>query len=198
MANYCYNSLDISGSVEDIKKLEEFIKNRKENDGGGEKYSLDGIISIETDERGFYKLKKGESVYDLWGTKWVADIDFENCGVIADMRFDTEWSPSLPITLEMSKKFNLKINHYYEESGCDFEGDYEVDNGVVISDKHGSYRPDCVECGEKFDRDKMIYNDDECEYYCIACGDEFTGIVMEKIEMIKTKEVKNGTYIKGD
>ena len=181
MANYCFNSLDIIGKAEDIKRLEEFIKNKKEDDDGGEKWSLDNIIPVGIDENGCYKVT---DIYAVWGTKWIADINFNNNGCFADMSFDTAWNPSLPITLEMSKKFNLKINHFYEESGNDFEGNCEVDNGVVISDSHSCYRPRCMGCGEKFDRDKMTYDDDEGEHYCMACGDELTGIVMEKIEKI--------------
>ncbi len=67
----------------------------------------------------------------------------------------------------------------------DFEGDYNVDNGKVILDEERRYRPNCEDCGEKFDSDDMIYNEDEGEYKCKRCGDELTGIVMDKIEQIE-------------
>jgi len=189
MANYCYSFLEISGSVENIKRLEEFIKNREGEDGGGDKYSLDGIIPVEVDENGCYKV---DDIYEVWGTKWVTDVCFQNDGDTAIINLCSAWSPPLPITLEMSRMFNLKINHFYEESGCDFEGEFEVDNGVIILDENRRYRPNCNECGEKFDSDKMIYDEDSGGHTCVRCGDELTGIVMEKIEKIKKEEDKNG------
>lgn len=184
MANHCFNSLDISGSVEDIKKLEEFIKKDKD-DKDDEEYDLRKIIPVEVDKEGFFK----GDIYEMWGTKWIDSIDFNNSGGNASMSFTTAWSPSLPVTLEMSRKFNLEINHYYEESGNDFEGEYEVKNGVVVFDKSGDYKPHCCKCGEKFDSDKMTCDDDG-EHCCFGCGDKLTGIVREKIEMIKEEDKK--------
>lgn len=182
MANNCYNYLEISGSEEDIKKLEECIK----SDDKEEIWDLRKIIPVEIDDKGFFKIKG--SIYDLWGTKWFSVNGFDNNGDKAYLSFDTAWSPSLPITLEMSKRFNLKINHYYEESGCAFEGDYDVDNGKVTLNNQREYRPRCYRCEEKFYKKNMIYKEDEGEYYCKRCGDEFTALVMDKIDMIKEKK----------
>lgn len=185
MANNCYNYLEISGSKADIKRLEECIKSDKKDDSG---WDMSKIIPVEIDEKGFYKIEN--SIYDIWGTKWFDGEYFENKGKTAVLTFDTAWSPSLPVTLEMSRKFNLKVKHFYEESGCDFEGDYNVDNGEVILDDQRPYTPDCHDCGEKFNRDDMIYNEEEGEYLCKRCGDELVGIMMDKLEMIKQKREK--------
>ncbi len=185
MANNCYNYLEISGSEEDIEKLKECIKTKDER--GNDDWDMSKIIPVETDERGFYKV---DDIYDLWGTKWFQGEWLEGKGKSVTLTFDTAWSPSLPVTLEMSKRFNLKINHFYEEAGCDFEGDYNVDKGEVISNSEREYRPNCQGCGEKFNSDDMIYNEDEGNYYCKRCGDEFTALVMDKIDMIKEKKEK--------
>ena len=183
MANYCFNQLEISGKIKDIKKLGELIKSEEED----EDYDLTKIIPIEIDEKGCYKV---DDIYKVWGTRWTNSVSFDDYGKTAIISFDSAWSPSLPITLEMSRMFNLKINHFYEESGCDFEGDYNVKDGVEIFHNQRSYRPCCAECGEKFDSDKMVYDDKWGDYLCVKCGDEFTGIVMKKLD--KIKEEKNG------
>lgn len=183
MANNCYNCLEIIGTEEDIKRLEECIES---DDDDEDKWDLSKVIPVETDEEGCYKI--GKSIYDIWGTKWFDGEQFSSCGRSAVLSFDTAWSPSLPVTLEMSRRFNLKINHFYEEGGNGFEGDYNVCNGKVVSHSQRKYRPYCEDCGEKFDRDDMIYNEEEGEYLCKRCGDEFTGIVMDKIDKIKKEK----------
>lgn len=187
MANNCYNELEIKGSVEDIKRLEECITTKDEK--GNEEWDLSNIIPVETDDDGFYKV---DDIYKLWGTKWFEGEYFENHGNSATLTFNTAWSPSLPVTLEMSKKFNLKINHFYEEAGNNFEGDYKVDNGEVLLDVQRKYSPLCVECNEKDDSENLCYDEDEGEYFHLRCRDEFVGIVEEKLENIKKeKENKN-------
>jgi len=183
MANNCYNYLEIEGTEEDIKRLEECIIVRNiEGEDRFDEWNLRKVIPVETDERGYYKV---DSIYDVWGTKWFDGEDFESRGTSATLTFDTAWSPSLPVTLEMSRRFNLKIKHSYEESGCNFEGDYNVDNGEVVFEEERNYRPMCEGCDEKFDSDDMIYNEDEGTYKCKRCGDELTGIVMDKLDKIK-------------
>lgn len=191
MANNCYNYLEIEGTEEDIKKLEECIKVKKskeeEEQSGYDNYDMSKVIHVETDEKGFYK----GDIYELWGTKWFDGEWFENNGKSAVLTFETAWSPSLPVTLEMSQRFNLKIKHNYEEAGCDFEGDYNVENGEVVFKEEREYRPQCEDCGEKFDSDDMIYNEEDGTQKCKRCGDELTGLVMDKMDKINAKKGKN-------
>lgn len=185
MANICDNYLKITGSKEDIERLEKFIKSSDKEEE--EKWDLTKIIPVEVDDEGYYKC---DNIYNVWGTKWISDVWFKNHGNSAILHFSTAWSPSLPITLEMSKKFNLTINHSYEESGCDFEGDYAVSSGEVFLNEQRDYRPACQDCGDKFDRDDLIYDEAEGSRHCRKCGDELTGIVAEKLEKIKKEKQK--------
>ncbi len=190
MANYCFNSLDIEGREEDIKAFKELIKTTKkeQKENGGEEWDLSKVIPIEVDDDGRYL----GDVYEKWGTKWFCgiEIDFSIDGASAGLSFDTAWSPSLPVTLEISRRFNLKINHYYEESGCDFEGNYEVDCGDVVNDSQRAYSPYCEKCGMKGVREEMVYDENEGEHFCVGCDDELAGIVEEKMKMIEEKEDK--------
>lgn len=172
MANYCFNSLQIRGSQSDIKKLQEFIRSNNPDESGN--YDLDHVIPLETDSV--------DEAYKKWGTKWFTGIKFENRGKEAILSFDTAWSPPFPVTLEISKKFNLWIDHYYEEPGMWFEGNFIVDNGKIIEDEQREYTPYCADCGVKLkDNKKMVYDEEEYEYYCRKCYD----MLKENEEIIK-------------
>lgn len=182
MANNCYNYLKIEGTEEDIKRLEECIKSKDKYNN--DTWDISKIIPVETDERGCYKV---DDIYELWGTKWFQGVCFQNNGDSATLSFETAWSPSLPVTLEMSRRFNLKINHEYEEAGCDFEGDYNVNCGEVIFEEEREYRPNCQDCGEKFEQKDIIYNEDDCTHKCKRCEDGLTALMMDKMDKIKAE-----------
>jgi hypothetical protein len=69
-----------------------------------------------------------------WGTKW--DLcDMEPCTNDLDLvkdesddgelyyRFDTAWSPCIPVVIEMSKQYpDLEFSISYEDEGCGFAG----------------------------------------------------------------------------
>ncbi|MFA6186358.1 MAG: hypothetical protein WC770_03980 [Phycisphaerae bacterium] len=164
MANCCYNKLEIHGSRQNIEKLQKFITLNEPVDG--EQYDLGKILPLETDS--------DEEAREKWGTYWFAGIDFENHGEEAMLSFDSAWSPALPITLEMSKKFNLRIDHYYDEPGMFFEGNYVVENGDVITDDEREFRPACTVCGIKHELEDLIHDEEEGENYCRKCHKEKT------------------------
>lgn len=152
--------LEITGNPGDIKKLQDCIRTNKPDEC--DEYDLGKIISLKSDSAG--------EAYEKWGTKWFADIDFDNQGGSAMLSFDTAWSPSLPVTLEISRRFNLRAAHYYEEPGFDFEGDFVAENGIVIRDEQRDYRPVCAGCETKHDRNEMVFDEEESEHYCRKCS----------------------------
>jgi hypothetical protein len=162
MANYCYNMLEITGNPGDIKKLQDCIRTNKPDEC--DEYDLGKIIPLKSDSAG--------EAYEKWGTKWFADIDFDNQGGSAMLSFDTAWSPSLPVTVEISRRFNLRAAHYYEEPGFDFEGDFVAENGIVIRDEQRDYRPVCAGCETKHDRNEMVFDEEESEHYCRKCSNK--------------------------
>ena len=143
MANNCYNYLEISGSKEDIQKLKKLILVKED---GKDVVKMDNIKPF----------KRGDNVYVIWGTKWFDVIDYDFNKTNAYISLDTAWSPCLPITLEMSRMFNLEIEHFYEEGGFDSEGDYNVDNGEVILDDGRKYSPQWHDCYKELNRDYMM------------------------------------------
>jgi len=80
-----------------------------------------------------------------WGTKWgicnaeVVQEVLEGNGYI-DYRFDTAWSPPIPIIMKMSEMFpGLRFILRYFECGCAFNGIYICEKGGVAEDRTGEY-----------------------------------------------------------
>jgi hypothetical protein len=63
----------------------------------------------------------------------------------------------------------LEFHLFYEEPGCDFEGDLHGVGGEVTEDDCREYRPTCIECEEKSHSSEMTYLEEEGEYICYNC-----------------------------
>lgn len=76
-----------------------------------------------------------------WGTKW------DTCSVSKTennqrilYRFDTAWSPPLPVILAFSKKFRaLRFELKWFERGCGCKGRYHVQCGEVLLEEETEY-----------------------------------------------------------
>jgi Ferredoxin-like domain in Api92-like protein len=86
-----------------------------------------------------------EWCYQNWGTKWgICDAEIvqeflERKGYI-DYRFETAWSPPLPVISKMSEMFpGLRFILRYFECGCAFNGIYICEKGEVIQGSTGEY-----------------------------------------------------------
>lgn len=128
-------------------KYEELVKKEKEKTLTIKERNELALLRIEYDETelGFGKGGYNNGGYNWcinsWGTKWnacspeVSEGEGELC-----YTFDTAWSPPVPVVFAMSKKFpKLTFHLAYEESGCDFEGDYEVKAGQVFNMEERPY-----------------------------------------------------------
>ena len=145
MPNWCSNRIDVTGEELTLIEMESFI--------AGE----DSMFTFEC----VLPYPKGENIdpdwaYDHWGTKWDTMhsyiVPLENKRSIY---FDTAWVHSLPVTLELSKKFpSLIFTHNYEEEGFDVSGYSVFQNGVPIEKKVGTW-------GEF----RMVDDDDYYEIY---------------------------------
>jgi hypothetical protein len=81
-----------------------------------------------------------------WGTKWNLgddtniDIDTDSFTIY---HFMTAWTPPRPVVLAMSKQFpTLRFDLSFWESGVCFQGEYHVENGVVLKDETSPYHGD--------------------------------------------------------
>lgn len=78
-----------------------------------------------------------------WGTKWgMYDFsEWKRFKRSAFIRFDSAWSPPLPVIRAIAKKFpKLKFTIRYYERGCAFKGVLQVKGDTVLLEKKDEYR----------------------------------------------------------
>lgn len=140
MANNCLNTIKITG--ENTKKIITLLNKTKENE------------SI------FYTLiKAGSDLTIETGQKWDVSISQATSqthkGKQEDgsllLIFDTAWSPCLVFSQELSRRFLVKVDHIYEESGNNFAGRWVYENGEILSDEEYGYLEGAYKWGNLID-----------------------------------------------
>lgn len=144
MPNWCYNSISISGDAENIAIIAEIIAdtNRKKNDEGNTSLHFKNLVGIprnmsaEQYEKDWYDTNIG-----YWGCKW--DVDDLNEDIEEDyihLSFDTAWSPPVGFCQLLSKIYDVDVEIFYYEGGCDFCGQTKYNSGIQIQDECYGYR----------------------------------------------------------
>lgn len=128
MANYCWNSVNITGNKETLDILESIFEKYKE---------------VETfNEFGELFLKESAprtDDYSYYGTKWW-DFDIERHeDTSLSINGDSAWSPPITLLELISKKYKVAIEGDYNESGCDFAGEYKIVDGVMTMHDEFTY-----------------------------------------------------------
>ena len=156
MPNWCYNIIEVIGDNAEVNKMVEKIEGEDtEFDFNKvlpypEKYAIldkksngmrDKNVDLKDIPTDGFNSGGYEWCISNWGTKWNACEPVVSAdGNIAEISFDTAWSPSLGVTKALSELFpTLTFKHSYEEGGCDFSGFTIFDGGEVIEDKSGNY-----------------------------------------------------------
>lgn len=137
MPNWAENQITVTGSQKQISKFNSFVD---------EEFDFEKIIPYPEE----YKKADDESngryagynsggyewCFKNWGTKWGAGeclYFYESCK--SRIVFQTAWSPSLPVTMALSKKFpHLKFEHVYCEPGMGFSGVSVFKKGSIIEE----------------------------------------------------------------
>lgn len=145
MANNCWNNIEIFGSKEELQNLEKFL--------------------LENDYHSLLE-KFGHGDNPRWFDMLIT-LDDEDMRVSGD----SAWCPALELFTDISKLFKVKMEYYYEESGCDFGGKADISDGNIDDDclsyeeyliKYGdmellSYRySDAIECEDVKNLDEFI------------------------------------------
>lgn len=135
MPNWCYTTLNVNGSKEQIKEFSSLVSRAIENDNS----LCNAIIPRPASE--------DENWYNWnitnWGSKWdVTDmfVEYED-DINLNLSFATAWSPITPIFDELFKR-GLSVKAEYEELGCMFAGEYENGNETDFKIL------DCEDCQE--------------------------------------------------
>lgn len=169
MPNWCFNSLQVTGSKEDLEKLREDVK------GGGCPISFEKILPTPTTEeeldeqtkdsehRRIMEMATGVKTVDWyswrvtnWGTKWdITSCDEDFSDEWWTLSFDTAWSPPVMALRHMLAGRPLDATLEYHESGNWFAGYVKWEQGVVVEAKSG-------EPGDfEFSQFLLIYEDEE-------------------------------------
>lgn len=140
MPNWCENELTVSGKGLFVGAFLEGVR--------GEEGVLDfqRVVPIPDE------VKVGSSAlvawaYDNWGTKWNA---VEPSGQVLDMargrrkvtlRFDTAWSPPLPVVRKLISDYPLlDFTLRYWEGGMQFRGELRGRRGQEVGHRQMEYR----------------------------------------------------------
>lgn len=144
MPNWCEHDLVIQGNPEDIAKFKDFAKSENSvlDQNKFIPYPKKFLPALKVFRPGEYEWRKKH-----WGTKWEIEAPSlyegktRNGKTTLQYFFLCAWSPCLPIILAMGKKFkSLQFKLHYYEPGMEFQGDYVIKNGKVITDKQWAYK----------------------------------------------------------
>ena len=113
MPNWCYNSIEISGEKDKVKRIKT-------------------ILDLREDDY-FFKSLLGEAPQDNWydsninnlGTKWdvsTGDTSIEYSDDTISFQCESAWSPPVAGMVNVCKKYGVDCVMNYEESGNDFYG----------------------------------------------------------------------------
>lgn len=131
MPNWCYNSIEISGEKDKVKRIKT-------------------ILDLREDDY-FFKPLLGEAPQDNWydsninnlGTKWdvsTADTSIEYSDDTISFQCESAWSPPVAGMVNVCKKYGVDCVMNYEESGNDFYGRTTIKSDGTLTEQDYSYR----------------------------------------------------------
>lgn len=152
MANHCFNSINIYGKPESIEKVKRFFEDYENHD-----YINDWVHAHVKDNRLDVDADPFQKPY---GGRWFDfDINDDGSGEYLHVSGSSAWSPMLGMCKVLSDEFNLEIDISFEESGCDFGGQFIFKDGSITKEFDGSY------AGYRFWEDGIDFIVNELEYY---------------------------------
>jgi hypothetical protein len=186
MPNHCLNVLNVEGPEQEIQKFKSKAKGKGRWDDVEYDLTFDNFVPTpksllkEKALANGAKIPVDDSWYTWsivnWGTKWdaysISVVEKPNSLIYY---FDTAWSPPVPLVSTMISQFpELRFHLYYEEPGCDFEGDLEGEDGEILFNETRDWHPTCQVCEEKFPKEKMTFDEDSYDYVCNECFKEIS------------------------
>ena len=192
MPNWCYNNIEIKGEPNDIKKISNIIENLKKEDD----MLFQSLIGLP---EGIDSEKYNEDWYDInvewFGTKWDVGLEF-----VQEIKEDyilfsgeTAWSPPIDFCIELSRLYNVQVEIYYEEPGCDFCGKCWIDSEggcyeEVYGYHEGIYRFEGFQ--DWYEREWESMSDWMVDEFNEEDTPDFQWTIREKIPFLNDEEVE--------
>ena len=192
MPNWCYNNIEIKGEPNDIKKISNIIENLKKEDD----MLFQSLIGLP---EGIDSEKYNEDWYDInvewFGTKWDVGLEF-----VQEIKEDyilfsgeTAWSPPIDFCIELSRLYNVQVEIYYEEPGCDFCGKCLIDPEGGCSEEvygyhEGIYRFEGFQ--DWYEREWESMSDWMVDEFNEEDTPDFQRTIREKIPFLNEEEVE--------
>lgn len=161
MPNWCYTSLMIQGSDEDLDAIEKagldferilptppHLLGWPRNRVARLVMRLCGIVTRKNPTV-WPKTPAGDGWYDWrdehWGTKWTAaDVDVRRTPEGIEARMFTAYGPPIPMLRHLTSEYDVLIHTYNEYEGGGFVGTQTFSNGEIIDDDIDSDIPEVV------------------------------------------------------
>jgi hypothetical protein len=131
MANYCMNTVDITGEKEKVKKLAIALRDSNKEYKNNLSLGFSNFCDLVLGNT-YTKYENGDWTY---GTKWW-DLSVESYsdGSLT-LSGTSAWSPPMGFIEQLSKVFNVDASIEYSEDGFDTSGRISYSNGELISEE---------------------------------------------------------------
>lgn len=162
MAEWCSNTLTITGGKEMLDEVREFLDVKEGRYASP--FCFDKVIpypepfrTMDAEhaegklERGGYNMGGWEWRIVNWGTKWDLgdDVDLEMGDGYLCYTFGTAWSPPIPVIERLAAMFpELDLSLHFEEKVAFFAGDRKYSGGVLTEENDYEPESDEEECIE--------------------------------------------------
>ena len=192
MPNWCYNHIEIKGEPNDIKKISNIIEKLKKEDD----MLFQSLIGLP---EGIDSEKYNEDWYDInvewFGTKWDVGLEF-----VQEIKEDyilfsgeTAWSPPVDFCIELSRIYNVQVEMYFEEGGCDFCGKCWIDSEGGYSEEvygyhEGIYRFEGFQ--DWYEREWELMSDWMVDEFNEEDTPDLQSTIREKIPFLNDEEVE--------
>jgi hypothetical protein len=144
MPNWCNNTIEISGSEENMKPIYEFLSKHEDKE-----HHQDNVMQtlIPHDEEYLRIQESGEFLLNpqtvFYGTKWdfsLAEAYVNDCTpTYIHLGPQTAWSPPIEFCSKLAKKYGVEVKIMYSEPGCDFSGYADIDTEGNVDDHEYPY-----------------------------------------------------------
>ncbi len=140
MPNWCSNTITISGNKENIRRIKDMMESIENKSESNLFQTLVGYPDHMTE--GEYQEKWYDTNVTNWGTKWDVSYD-DSFPQYSDEEIvlspDTAWSPPIGFGTILAKLYQVDVELYYTEPGCDFCGKTFCDKDGGVNEEDYNY-----------------------------------------------------------